>query len=318
MCGRNFCRLSGPSFADSMPPMKPLSPLGFLYAVLAFVSWGLFPLYWKPFAGVSPWEILSHRVIWSLVVLAGAVVVLGQAREALAVVRTPRRASVLLLTAMLLSGNWALFIYGVISGQVVQTSLGYFLNPLLSILLGFVFLKERLTKPQTVAVLLAVCGVVHFGWLLGRFPWIAVGLAVSFGFYGMLRKIVAVTPLVGLLVETAWMAPAALLFLGWQAQSSVPAFGASASLTMLFLGAGVITALPLFWFNSAAKLLPLSTMGFLQFLAPTLQLAVGVLIFREPFSQREMVSFALIWVAVGIYLATLWKGRPPEVVANPD
>lgn len=298
--------------------MKPLSPLGFLYAVLAFVSWGLFPLYWKPFAGVSPWEILSHRVLWSLLVLAAAVFVLGQAREAVAVVRAPRRVGVLLVTALLLSANWALFIYGVISGQVVQTSLGYFLNPLLNIVLAYVFLKERLTKLQTAAVVLAACGVLHFGWHLGRFPWIAVGLAVSFGFYGMLRKVVAVTPLIGLLVETALMAPVALVFLSVLALSGDPAFGESAALTPLFLGAGVITALPLFWFNSAAKLLPLSTMGFLQFLAPTLQLAVGVLIFHEPFSRREMVSFALIWTAVGIYLATLLKRRPSIVAANPD
>lgn len=298
--------------------MKSLSPRGFFYAVLAFVSWGVFPLYWKPLAGVSPWEILSHRVLWSLLVLAGAVLGLGQAREVWAVVRTPRRVGVLLLTALLLSANWALFIYGVISGQVVQTSLGYFLNPLFSILLGFVFLKERLTRWQTVAVVLAVCGVLHFGWHLGRFPWIAVSLAVTFGFYGMLRKMVAVTPLVGLLVETAWMAPVALIFLMILAATGEPAFGRSALQTALFMGAGVITALPLFWFNSAAKLLSLSTMGFVQFLAPTLQLAVGVLVFRESFSTREMVSFALIWSAVGIYLATLLKSRPPEVVANPD
>jgi chloramphenicol-sensitive protein RarD len=301
-----------------MSPMKSLSPRGFWYAVLAFVSWGVFPLYWKPLAGVSPWEILSHRVLWSLLVLAGAVLVLGQAREVLAVVRMPRRTGMLLGTALLLSTNWALFIYGVISGQVVQTSLGYFLNPLFSILLGFVFLKERLGKLQTAAVVLAVCGVLHFGWHLGRFPWIAVSLAVTFGFYGMLRKVVAVTPLVGLLVETAWMAPAALIFLGILASTGEPAFGRSTQQTLLFLGAGVITALPLFWFNSAAKLLPLSTMGFVQFLTPTLQLAVGVFIFHEPFSSRETVSFALIWAAVGIYLATLLKSRPPEVMANPD
>jgi chloramphenicol-sensitive protein RarD len=298
--------------------MKSFSPLGFLYAVLAFVSWGLFPLYWKPFAGVSPWETLSHRVIWSLLVLGAAVFVLRQGREFLAVAKSPRRAGVLLLTATLLSGNWALFIYGVISGQVVQTSLGYFLTPLVNIILAFLFLKERLSKMQTAAVALAACGVVHFGWHLGSFPWIAAGLAVTFGFYGMLRKVVAVTPLVGLLVETALMTPVALGTLWVIGRSGGQAFGQSTGLTILFLGAGVITALPLFWFNSAAKLLPLSTMGFLQFLAPTLQLAVGVLVFHEPFTPREGISFALIWTAIGIYIVTLLKNRPTVVAPNPD
>jgi chloramphenicol-sensitive protein RarD len=301
-----------------MRAMKSLSPLGFVYAVLAFVSWGVFPLYWKAFTGVPPWEVLSHRVVWSFLVLAAAVFLLGQLREAWAVVRSGRRTGVLLATAVLLSANWALFIYGVISGQVVQTSLGYFLTPLLNILLGCVFLKERLTRLQTAAVALAVSGVVSYGWHLGRFPWIAVGLAVTFGFYGMFRKMVPVTPLVGLLVETALMTPVALVALFLPSQAGGAVFGQSAGMTALFVGAGVITALPLFWFNSAAKLLPLSTMGFLQFLSPTLQLAVGVLIFHEPFASRELVPFALIWAAIALYLTTLVKNRPVVMVANPD
>lgn len=299
--------------------MTPLSPRGLLYAVLAFVSWGVFPLYWKPFAGVVPWETLSHRVIWSFVVLAAAVFAMGQMREALAVLKTPRRAGVLLLTSTLLSTNWALFIYGVISGQVVQASLGYFLNPLVNILLAFLFLKERLTRLQTAAVVLAACGVLHFGWHLGRFPWIAVGIAITFGLYGLLRKVVAVTPLVGLFVETGLITPVALAILITQAATSDPVFGDSLGLTALFLGGGIITALPLFWFNSAAKLLPLSTMGFLQFMSPSLQLACGVLIFHEPFTSREGISFALIWCAVVIYLVTMLRmRRPVEVAPNPE
>lgn len=298
--------------------MSPLSPLGLWYAVLAFVSWGLFPLYWKPFAAVTPWETLSHRVIWSLVVLAGFVVVMRQGREVLAVIRTPGRACLLLLTATLLSTNWAFFIYAVTIGQVVQASLGYFLTPLVNILLAFVFLKERLTRWQTLAVVLAAGGVVHYGWHLGTFPWIAVGIACTFGLYGLLRKVVAVAPLVGLLLETAWMAPVALGVLGWVRASGAQVFGQTAGMTALFLGAGVITTLPLLWFNSAAKLLPLSTMGFLQYIAPTLQLAVGVLVFREPFTPREAVSFALIWGAIGIYVLTVLRGRQVVVAPNPD
>ena len=299
--------------------MTPPSPLGLFYAVLAFVSWGLFPLYWKAFSSASPWETLSHRAVWSLLVLAVLVLVSRQIREVIAVIRSPKRISLLLLTATLLSTNWALFIYGVISGQVVQTSLGYFLTPLVNILLAFVFLKERLTPWQTAAVGLAACGVMHFGWHLGTFPWIAVGLAVTFGFYGLLRKVVAVTPLTGLLVETAWMTPIALVILAGVHRGGGQTFGTSPGLTALFLGAGIITTLPLLWFNSAAKLLPLSTMGFLQFLAPCLQLAVGVILFHEPFTARDGVSFVLIWGAIAIYVVTLLRGKSHVVVApNPD
>lgn len=299
--------------------MKALSPLGLFYAVLAFVSWGLFPLYWKAFSSASPWETLSHRAVWSLAVLAALVWLSSQTREAAAVLRSPRRLSLLLLTGSLLSANWTLFIYGVISGQVVQTSLGYFLTPLINILLAFLFLRERLTPWQTVAVVLASAGVLHFGWHLGTFPWIAVGLAITFGFYGLLRKVVAVNPLTGLLVETAWMTPFALVILAGVNRGGTQTFGTTPWLTLLFLGAGIITTLPLLWFNSAAKLLPLSTMGFLQFLAPCLQLAVGVLVFREPFTTRDAISFVLIWCAIGIYVVTLLRGNRRMLVApNPD
>ncbi|HEY5770253.1 MAG TPA: EamA family transporter RarD, partial [Terrimicrobium sp.] len=236
-----------------------------------------------------------------------------------AVLRNGKRLAVLVLTASLLSVNWGLFIYGVVSGQVVQTSLGYFLNPLVSILMAFLFLKERLSSMQTVAVVLAACGVLHFGWYLGSLPWIALGLAFSFALYGLLRKIVAVTPLIGLLIETLVMAPAALALI-WSLSSEGRAeFGSSTRLTILFLGAGVVTTLPLLWFNSAAKLLRLSTMGFLQYLAPTLQLLVGVIVFEEPFTNREAISFALIWTAIGIYLYSLLRSRKYTVpMPDPD
>ena len=168
------------------------------------------PLYWKQFGNASPLEIVSHRVIWSLVLLAMFIVMFRQVDEMRAVLRDGRRLATLVLTASLLGANWALFIYGVVSDQVVQTSLGYFLNPLVSILLGFVFLKERLSRMQTGAVFLAVCGVAHFGFHVGHLPWLALSLALTFGLYGLLRKIVTVTPLVGVTVETSLIAPVAL------------------------------------------------------------------------------------------------------------
>jgi rarD protein len=200
--------------------------------------------------------------------LAILTVVSGQGQETREVLRDSKRLLVLALTATLLSVNWGLFIYGVLSAQVVETSLGYFLNPLVSILLALLFLKERLSLVQSAAVLLAVCSVAQFGWFLGRPPWIALSLALTFGLYGLLRKTIAVSPLVGLLIETALMAPAALAVVLILSNQGRAAFGSSAKLSLLFFGAGVVTTLPLLWFNSATKLLRLSTMGFLQYWRP--------------------------------------------------
>ena len=264
-------------------------------------------------------EIVSHRVIWSLILLAILAVMLRQVDEMRAVLRNGKRLAVLVVTASLLSVNWGLFIYGVVSGQVVQTSLGYFLNPLVSILLAFLFLRERLNLVQSLAVFLAACGVAHFAWHLGRLPWIALGLALSFGLYGLLRKIVAVTPLIGLLVETALMTPPALAIIWSLSSQGRAGFGSSAHLTLLFLGAGVVTTLPLLWFNSATKLLRLSTMGFLQYLAPTLQLLVGVIVFKEAFTSRDAISFVLIWTAIAVYLYSLLRSHRYAIpMPDPD
>jgi chloramphenicol-sensitive protein RarD len=255
---------------------------GFVFALLAYASWGLLPLYWKPFARVSPLEVVSHRVIWSFLILVVIAMIFRQLEEILAVLRNGKRFAVLVVTASLLSLNGGLFVYGVVSAQVVETSLGYFLNPLASIPLAFLFLRERLSMVQTLAVFLASCGVAHFGWHLGHVPWIALGLAFSFGLYGLLRKIVVVSPFVGLLIETALMTPVALAVIWILSTQGQIGFGTSPHVTLLFLGAGVVTILPLLWFNSAIKLLRLSTMAFLQYLAPSLQLLVGVIVFTNP------------------------------------
>lgn len=299
-------------------PNRP-APAGFLYALLAYASWGLLPLYWKQFGSASPLEIVSHRVIWSLVLLAMFIVIFRQVDEMRTVLRDSRRLAALVLTASLLGANWALFIYGVVSDQVVQTSLGYFLNPLVSILLGFVFLKERLSRMKTVAVFLAVCGVAYFGLHLGRLPWLALSLALTFGLYGLLRKIVTVTPLVGVTVETSLITPVALGIIWALSSQGHAEFGSSLRLNLLFVGAGVVTTLPLLWFNSAAKLLRLSTMGFLQYLAPTLQLLVGTIVFKEPFSSREAISFILIWTAIALYVFSLLRARQNAIpTPKPD
>ena len=241
-------------------------------------------------------------MVWSLVFL-GLILALQQRLSELR--KLPRRQVLgLLLTAVLLSTNWGLYIYGVNTNQVVETSLGYFINPLVSVLLGFVVLRERLYWGQWVAVGLAAIGVSYFIWQFGSVPWIALGLAGTFALYGLLRKLVAVSPMVGLAVETALMTPVALLMIGYWSTTGSGTFGSSLGLTLLFIGAGIATSMPLLWFNNAAKRLSLSTLGFFQYVAPSIQLILGVFLYQEPFTQTHLVSFSCIWTALVIYSGT--------------
>ena len=245
-------------------------------------------------------------MIWSLVFLLG--LLMGQRRlgELWVVLRSPPRLKVLLLTAALIAFNWGVYIYGVNSDRVVETSLGYYIGPLVTVLLGTVILHERLNRVQWLAVGLATVGVLYFIGNLGTVPWIALGLAFSFSFYGLLRKTTAVMPLVGLAVETLAIAPLLLLLVGyWQVQG-VGQFGATLPLTLAFMGAGIVTSLPLLWFNKGAKRLPLSTMGFFQYIAPSLGLLIGVFLYHEPFTRTHAVTFGCIWLALGLYSGNLW------------
>ena len=286
-------------------PDLTLNPkTGPLYALLAYGAWGLLPIYWKFFSSVSAIEVLSHRMLWSLIFLGLILIVQRRLTELRKLPR--RRVLWLLVTAMLLSCNWGIFIYGVNTDQVVETSLGYFINPLVSVLLGFVVLRERLHRGQQIAVLLATIGVGYFIWQFGSVPWIALGLTATFALYGLLRKVVAVTPLVGLTVETALMTPVAIAIIGYWGVTGTGGFGTSPGLTLLFIGAGIATSMPLLWFNNAAKRLSLSTLGFCQYIAPSLQLMLGVFLYQEPFTRTHLISFSCIWVALLIYSSTSW------------
>ncbi len=298
----------------SVPARAPW--VGAVYAVLAYASWGIFPIYWKLFGTAPTLEVISHRIVWSLLFLALLAWWRKDGPELRSVLRSPKRLVFLFGTVSLLSANWALFIYGVNSNQVVESSMGYFINPLVNVLLGFFVLKERLSRAQVVACLLAACGVIWFGWHLGKIPWIALGLAATFALYGLLRKIVAVTPIVGLLVETALMLPLAGAAIWWLSAHHTTQFTNSPHLTLIFIGAGIVTSLPLIWFNNAAKLLPLSTLGFFQYLAPTLQLLLGVALYHEPFSLREAIAFLLIWSAIAIYLKSSFAPKTTVPLAD--
>lgn len=247
-------------------------------------------------------EVLSHRIVWSMVFLTGILLLQQRRSELVQLWHTPKSIAILLGTALLLSFNWGLYIYGVNTDRVIETSLGYFINPLVNVSLGFLFLKERLNRGQKLAVLLAAIGVGYFILKLGQVPWIALLLAFTFAFYGLLRKIVPVAPMVGLAVETLLVTPVALLIIGWESVTGISHLGSDLLITLLFIGSGVMTSMPLLWFNNAAKRLRLSTLGFFQYLAPSIQLSLGVFLYREPFTPTHAITFGFIWTAIALYV----------------
>lgn len=288
---------------------------GPLYALLAYGAWGLFPIYWKQFGPISPLEVISHRMIWSLVLLLGLLALQCRAKDWVAALGDRQTVGLLLLSAGLLAMNWGLFIYGVNRDRVVETSLGYFINPLVNVLLGVIFYQERFTRPQFFALVLASSGVGLFVLSFGQVPWIALGVAFSFAFYGLLRKKIAIAPMVGLAVEALLLSPMALIYLLFIQLEGSGSFTASPRLTILFIGSGLVTAMPLLWFNNAAKRLRLSTLGLFQYLGPSLQLLLGVFVYGEAFTPSHSVTFGLIWTALVIYAVS---GRRGGLAIAPD
>ena len=286
---------------------------GVIYGVLSYGLWGLVPLYFKWVADVAPTEVLAQRVVWSFVLLAAMVTVLGRWRELRAALVTPKVVLVLLASTMLLALNWFTYIYAVSTNQVVEASLGYFLNPLVNVILGVAILKERLRGWQLASIVLAGIGVV----ILGA-PVIAVTLAVSFAFYGLLRKMVAVDGLLGLTIETILGVPLAIGFIIWLETEGRSAFVLSDKLTCLkLMASGAVTAAPLLLFTASARRLRFSTLGFLQYLAPTVQFILAVTLFGEPLSDEKIAALACIWSAVAIYsLDSLRQYRATRSVAE--
>lgn len=283
--------------------MKTISQAwqGFGCAVSAYLIWGMSPLYWKTLEGVPAFEILMHRVVWSFLFLIPFVLVSNCGEEIRAVFRSPRTLLVLVVTTLLVATNWLVFIWAVNHDHVLQTSLGYYINPLLSIVLGMVFLKERLRPLQVLAVLLAAAGVLYRTLELGVFPWIALTVATSFGLYGLVRKIASVTPLVGLWIETLILTPPALGYLIYIGESGSGAFSfIDPRIDLLLSASALVTALPLLLFNLGAKRLHLSTVGFLQYITPSCFFLFAVFVFHEPFSTAQVWTFLVIWTALAI------------------
>lgn len=281
-----------------------------LYGVGAYLLWGLFPLYWTLLDASGPLELLDHRILWSLVACTLVVAVRRRWTVLRGAVRDRRTLGILAAAAVLIAINWGTYIYGVNSGQVVQTSLGYFINPLVSVALGVLILRERLRRLQWVAVTIGAVAVVVLTVDYGGPPYIALCLACTFGLYGLLKKIVVVPALEGLTVESAVLVVPALLMLGVLAARGDTTFGTvSAWHTLLVMSTGVVTAIPLLLFAAGAPRVPLSTMGLLQYLAPAIQFALGLAVFGEPLPPGRLAGFALVWLALAVFTADLLRHR---------
>ncbi|MGI8438379.1 MAG: EamA family transporter RarD [Chthoniobacterales bacterium] len=275
-----------------------------LAGIAAFVTWGLVPIYWKLLRFIPALEILAHRFVWTCVFMIVLLTWRRRWPEVLAALRSPRTALFCAASGSAIAMNWFFFIWAVNAGHVLETSLGYFMTPLVNVLFGALFLREKLTRAQLASVLLATGAVAYLTFGFGRLPWVALILCFSFGLYGLLRKISGAGPIPGLFLETTVIVPFALGALIYFAKRGAPHFGvATPGLSLLLVSTGIVTGVPLLWFAHAARHLRLTTLGFLQYLAPSGTFFLGIFAFHEPFRPAQMVTFALIWVALAIFTA---------------
>ena len=286
--------------------MKTVHTRGILCALGAYLLWGLLPIYWKLLKQAAALEILSHRVIWSLFFLLLLLIVTQKfslfKQEAREMLTQGKKKWGVLAAAFLISLNWLIYIWAVNHDRIVETSLGYYINPLVNVLIGVALLKEKLSRRQYLAVGLAFLGVMNLVVHFGKLPWIALTLAVSFALYGLCKKLLQLGATTGIVLETLLITPLALFYLFFVAVPENLLFSLSRPLeTSLLIGAGIVTALPLVLFASAANSLPLSMLGFIQYLSPTIALLSGIFLFHEPFTSVHFVSFALIWLALIVY-----------------
>jgi chloramphenicol-sensitive protein RarD len=275
---------------------------GAIYASGAFFLWGAAPLYFRLLRGVAALEIIAHRVLWSMLFLLLLVPITGRFPAVKAVLRQRRTLAMLAISGALVTSNWLTFVWAVNAGRVLETSLGYFITPQINVLLGFLFLGERLRRTQWLAVALAMAGVVNQIVMLGQLPWVSLVLALTFGCYGLFRKQIPVDPLTGLLIETGIGAPVAAAYLLHLGRHQTMAFLHRGWLTdVLLLLLGLVTAVPLLMFAAGARRLPLATVGFLQYLAPTMTFVLAVFVFGEPLGAARITTFALIWAGIAVY-----------------
>jgi chloramphenicol-sensitive protein RarD len=292
---------------------------GLLYGIGAYALWGFFPIYWKILHDVPALQVIGHRIGWSFVLLLAYIVARGQWQAFRASAMNWRTIGIYSIAAVLLSFNWLIYVWGVNAGFIVETSLGYFINPLLSVLLGVVFLRERLRPWQWVPVGIAAIGVGYLTFVYGRLPWIALSLAFTFGFYGFVKKLSPLGSLHGLTLETGIVFPVAVIYLVFVGLNGTGAFfHDGARIDAFLIGSGLVTTIPLLMFASAAKQIPLSIVGLLQYIAPTIQFLIGVFIYKEPFDQAHFIGFSIVWVALIIFAAESYMSNRIPVEPIPE
>ncbi|HYJ04397.1 MAG TPA: EamA family transporter RarD [Chthoniobacterales bacterium] len=284
---------------------------GLIAGIAAFGTWGLIPIYWKLLANIPASEILAHRFVWTTLFLVLLLSWQGRWPEVREATRSRRALLYCFFSGIAISVNWLVFIWAVNVGRVIETSLGYFMTPLVNVLFGALFLRERLTRWQFISVMLALVGVLNLTFGYGRFPWLAVTLCVSFGLYGLLRKKSGVRPIPGLFLETTLLTPIAAGYLIYLHRGGTSTLGSAPwSLVLILISTGVVTGLPLVWFGHAARHLRMTTVGFLQYLSPSGSFFLGVFLYHEPFTRAHLITFAFIWAALAIFTAeAIWRWR---------
>lgn len=281
---------------------------GIVYGLAAYFWWGLCPVYFKAVAHVASPEVLAHRIVWSLLLLLLLLVRRGELAATIRTIREPRLLLALTASTLLVAANWFVFIWAIANDRVLEASLGYFINPLVNVALGMLLLRERLQKLQWLSLVLVTMGVVLLGLRTGGVPAVSLALAFSFGLYGLVRKVTVIGGVAGLAVETTILAPIALAALWWWHGQGTLSFGHLDRGTDLLLAAsGLVTALPLVWFANAARRLRYTTVGFLHYTTPTLQFLLAVAVFGEPLGPGRLLSFVLIWCALGLFSVDLWR-----------
>jgi chloramphenicol-sensitive protein RarD len=283
---------------------------GILSALGAYVSWGLFPMYWKLLHDVALVQLISHRILWSFFTLMVCILLLGKWTEFFSSVFSWRYLRTYSIAAVLIGVNWLTFIWAVNAGHIVETSLGYFINPLLSVCIGVLFLHERLRQLQWISIGMATAGVLFLTIVHGSIPWIALTLSMTFAFYGFVKKKAPLGSLQGLTLETGiLLVPAVLYFMIGAMNHSVTLMGNGLTLSILLAGAGIITIMPLLLFSSAARLIPLSLLGILQYISPTLQFFIGIVVYKEPFSRMQFIGYGFVWIALILFATESFFAR---------
>jgi len=294
-------------FWEKIEPVKMVNK-GIWFLLPAYLMWGLSPVFWKTLGHVSPLELVLHRTIWSFLLLIIIVILQGRMGEIKSIFQQKKVLRSLFLTMLILGSNWFVFIWAVNNNQILQTSLGYYINPLFFIFLGMVFLKERLRKLQLIALIFASVGVIYFSVSIGSFPWIALLLAVSFGIYGLVHKKIAVESLPGLCVETMLLSIPVSVYLLWQGFNGEGAFlNIDFKTDFLLVGTCIFTAFPLLFFTSGARRTTFSTVGFMQYIAPSSSFLLAIFLYKEPLSFEKLFTFVMIWIALLFYTIDLVK-----------